>query len=187
MWDKKEKNPGIVGPTESSGHGGSIAQSLVRSLTSQTSSQGWLSSSSSSSSLSSAIGRQSLVVGRRHHHHHQWWFTVIIIILMCLMMVMSLTFDIFWHPRKPLPKEEIEEPLEYDDDDEEAEYEDYEEWQTPEHSGGNCMATATTAQVIKQWGMFCVSSKWLVLAYLSVVCGLHCQCLIRARAKSAQK
>ena len=36
-------------------------------------------------------------------------------------------FD-FWHPRKPLPKEEIEEPLEYDDDDEEAEYEDYEEW-----------------------------------------------------------
>ena len=94
MWDKKEKNPGIIGPTESSGHGGSIAQSLVRSLTSQTSSQGWLSSSSSSSSLSSAIGRQSLVIGRRHHHHHQWWFTVIIIILMCLMMVMSLTFDI---------------------------------------------------------------------------------------------
>ena len=31
------------------------------------------------------------------------------------------------HPRKPLPKEEFEEPLEYDDDDEEAEeeYEDY--------------------------------------------------------------
>ena len=31
------------------------------------------------------------------------------------------------NPRKPLPKEEIKEPLEYDDDDEEEEYEDYEE------------------------------------------------------------
>ena len=35
------------------------------------------------------------------------------------------------NPRKPLPKDEFEEPLEYDDDDEEEdddeEYEDYEE------------------------------------------------------------
>ena len=67
---------------------------------------------------------------------------VIIVILMCVMMMSCLTFVIYLcalkkyistknfchlNPRKPLPKEEIEEPLEYDDDDEEEEYEDYEE------------------------------------------------------------
>ena len=32
------------------------------------------------------------------------------------------------HPRKPLPKEEFEEPLEYDDDDEEKAEEEYEDY-----------------------------------------------------------
>ena len=36
--------------------------------------------------------------------------------------------DVQTHPRKPLPKEEFEELLEYDDDDEEEAVEEYEDY-----------------------------------------------------------